>query len=215
MDDRAGDIQRQAIAASTWSDALDACGIAGALAGLAWRSGTPPMAGRAVTVREAVGPLGSVPRSAFDVAGILGAAGPGQILVVSMDGAEVSTCGGLAARAAAARGIEGVLIDGGCRDLAEIRATGLKVASRHVTPLSGKGRARVVSLNEPVPCGGLTISTGDYVVADETGAVVVPAARFEEVLKTAADLHRRDEAFQRAIDSGESFGQIARALDHL
>lgn len=203
------------IPASTWSDALDHFRIAGVISGLVWRSGTPPLAGRAVTVREEVGPLGSVPVSAFDVGAILDAGHAGDVLVIDMGGAEVSTCGGLAAHAAVSRRVAGMLIDGGCRDLADIRATGLKLAACHVTPTSGKERARLISINEPITCGGAAVSPGDYIIADETGAVVIPAARFDEIADVALDFQRRDHAFERALGDGKPFGEITAALRHL
>ena len=67
-----------------------------------------------------------------------------------MGGAPVSTFGGLAAQKAVARGARGAVLDGACRDLAELIASGLWVASRHVTPRSGKMRVRVEGVNVPV-----------------------------------------------------------------
>ena len=72
------------------------------------------------------------------------------------------------------RGAAAVVIDGGCRDIDEIRATKLWLASRFVTPLSGKTRLRVESIGDPAHLGGLLVRAGDLVVGDETGIVIVP-----------------------------------------
>jgi regulator of RNase E activity RraA len=141
-------------------------------------------------------------------------AGPGDVLVVQMDGAAVSTFGGLAARAAAHRRIEGAIVDGGCRDLDEIRALDFRVCSRHVTPVSGKERVEIVAMDQPIVCGGIRIHPMDYIVADETGAIAIPAARFPEILAVARDLAARDEAFARALDDGQEFGGVAASLGH-
>lgn len=204
----------RAIPTSTWSDALDATGIAGVVDGLLWRSGGSRVSGRAMTVREDVAAFGTHPFEAFDVGGILDAAGADEILVVDMGGEAVSTFGGLAARAATRRGIAGVLIDGACRDVEEIRASGLALASRHMTPRSGKRRVRVAEIGGRVRCGGVDVSPGDIVVADETGAVVVPSAKVAEALGRAEDLAARDKTFAEKLDDGASFKRIAADLRH-
>ncbi|MHB8648071.1 MAG: RraA family protein [Thermomicrobiales bacterium] len=203
------------IATSTWSDALDQLGIEGVVAGITPRTGSERIAGCAVTVHEEVRPLGGYPVGEFAVGRIVQAAATGEVLVIDMGGAAVSTLGGLAAQAATVRGIAAVLIDGGCRDIEEIRATPLFVASRHVTPVSGKQRARVAGINETVRLGGINISPGDYVIADLTGIVVVPAGRVQEVLALAEHLERQDERFRAALDAGEAFAAIAARLRHL
>ena len=106
-------------------------------------------------------------------------------------------------------------MDGGCRDLDEIRATGLKVCSRHVTPISGRERVRIEAIGVPIACGGIPVSPGDFIAADETGVVVIPSARFDEALAIALELDLRDRAFVQALDAGETFGAAARSLGHL
>jgi 3-hexulose-6-phosphate synthase/6-phospho-3-hexuloisomerase len=132
-----------------------------------------------------------------------------------MGGAAVSTLGGLAAQAALARGAAGVLIDGGCRDIEEIRAGALWLASRHITPVSGKRRVRLTAIDAHVQLGGVAVSPGDYVIADLTGIVVVPAARIADVLALAEHLEHQDGRFRAALDAGRAFGEIAAALRHL
>jgi len=202
----------QSIPVSTWSDALDSLRIAGIVSGLHHVTGDGMFAGRTITVREDVAALGEYSPEAFNVPDILQAIGEGAVLVIDAGGAEVSSFGGLAARAAARRGVAGVLVDGGCRDLDEIRVLGVRVCSRHVTPVSGKGRLRVAAINGTVRCGGVTVRAGDFVVADRTGVAVIPADRFEEVARIARDLDARDRTFARAIDEGREFGSIAASL---
>ena len=205
----------QRIATSTWSDALDQLGIQGVVEGITPRTGADRIAGRAITIREEVQPLGAFPVEEFAVGRILQAATTGEVLVIDMGGAAVSTMGGLAAQAAAARGIAGVLIDGGCRDLEEIRTTALWVASRHVTPVSGKGRVRVTAINEPVYLGGIGVSQGDYIIADLTGIVVIAASRLRDALEIAEHLESQDGRFREAITAGRAFAEIAATLRHL
>lgn len=204
----------QSIPVSTWSDALDRLRISGIVTGLQRVTGESSFAGRAVTVLEEAAELG-IPPEAFDVPRILGAIAPGSVLVIAAGGAQVSSFGGLAARAAARRGVAGVLVDAACRDVDEISAVGVSLWSRHVTPVSGKGRLRVLEINSTVACGGIAVSAGDIVVADRTGIAVIPADRFEEVSGLARDIDARDRGFARALDEGGEFGAIAASLRHL
>lgn len=203
------------IPTATWSDALDSLGIEGVMDGLAMRSGGERVAGTAVTVQEEVAPFGSYTLDRFDVGGIIEATPAGSVPVVTLKGEAVSTFGGLSARAAVRRGIPGIVIDGGCRDIEEIRALGLYVASRHVTPRSGKLRIDVVAIGVDVTCGGVRVRAGDCVIADETGVVAVPIERLSETLAAAERLQGNDRAFELELSAGSEFGAIAEKLGHL
>ena len=161
---------------STWSDALDSLGIAGVVQGIPRRSGEGLMVGFAATARHTCGPLGGFDRADFGAGKFVAATGRGRVLMVDMGGVAISTFGGLAALAAKGRQATGVVIDGGCRDVYEIRGTGLWLASRWVTPVTGKTRLKLQALGEPVTIGGVTVHEGDLVVGDDTGIVVVPHA---------------------------------------
>jgi regulator of RNase E activity RraA len=203
------------IATATWSDALDSLRIHGVMDGIEMRSGDRRIAGPAMTVEERVAPLGSYELSQFDVGGIIRATPPGFVTVISMNGETVSTFGGLAAKAVAASQIAGVVIDGGCRDLAEIEATGIYLASRHVTPRSGKNRVRVIGFGQPVRCGGVDVHSGDYVVADETGVIVIPREQLEETIRVAEGLSANDRKFEVELAAGRAFGDVAARLHHV
>jgi regulator of RNase E activity RraA len=187
----------------------------GAVVGLTVRNGSERIAGRAITVREEAGPLGAYPVEDLAVGRIIEAITPGCVLVVDMGEAAVSTLGGLATHAALARGVAAVLIDGGCRDIEEIGTTALWLASRHVTPVSGKQRVRVTGINVPVRLGSIAVSPGDYVIADLTGIVVVPASQIAETLALAEHLEHQDRRFRAALDEGRAFAEIAATLRHL
>ena len=200
---------------STWSDALDSLGIAGAMQGITRRSGDGPMVGFAVTARHAWGPLGGFDRADFAVGKLVAATGPGRVLVVDMGGAAISTFGGLAASAAKAREAAGVIIDGGCRDVDEIRGTGLWLASRWVTPVTGKTRLKLEALGGQVTGGGITVNEGDLVVGDDTGIVVVPRADIARALEKAERILEIDRAVERGIREGKTFADAAAAADYI
>jgi regulator of RNase E activity RraA len=204
-----------AVGASTWSDTLDRMAAGNSvLDGLSQRSGSGRIAGPALTVKLAVGELNEYPLAEFAVGKFLDVIEPGAVVVIDMGGACVSTFGGLAAQKAIARGARGVVVDGACRDVAELIASGLWVASRHVTPRSGKMRVRVEGVNVPVTAGGVQIDPGDCIIADETGIVRVRAVQLPEVLERAEELESRDRAFAQSLSAGETFSSLAARLHH-
>ena len=204
-----------AIGVSSWSDALDELAIDGVLQGITQRSGSGRMCGFAVTARQLSGRLGDFEKSDFAVGPLVAATGPGKVLMVDVGGAPISTLGGLASLAASKQGASGVVIDGACRDIDEIRATKLWLASRWVVPTTGKRRLKLQPLGGTVSVGGILVSQGDLVVGDDTGIVVVPRARLLEVLEQAERIVAIDERVEERIRAGESFGSAAAAAGYL
>lgn len=204
-----------AIGTSTWADAMDALGIAGVVQGIARRSGQGRIAGFAVTARHVWGGLGDFDRADFAVGRLVAATGPGRVLMVDAGGTCISTFGGIASLAASRRQATAVVIDGACRDVDEIQATGLWLASRHVTPLTGKTRLRLQAMGEPVTIGRLRVAEGDLVVGDDTGLVVVPRERLEAVLAAAQEALAVDERVEQGIRDGLSFADAAAAANYI
>ena len=77
------------------------------------------------------------------------------------------------------------MIDGGCRDVRLIETLGFPVFARFVTPEDSTWRWEVTATREPITIGTVRIDPGDWVVGDEDGVVVVPAAGAEDVLAAA------------------------------
>lgn len=204
-----------AIAVSSWSDALDELKIEGVLQGITQRSGSGRVCGFAVTARQRPGRLGEYEKSDFAVGRLVAAAGPGKVLMIDVGGAPISTFGGLASLAASRQGAGGVMIDGACRDVDEIRATGLWLASRWVAPTTGKRRLKLQPLGETVMMGGISVSQGDLVIGDDTGIVVVPRARLSEALEQAEQIVAVDARVEERIRAGESFGAAAAAAGYI
>ena len=204
-----------AIGTSTWADAMDTLGIAGVVQGITRRGGQGRIAGFAATARHVWGGLGDFDRADFAVGRLVAATGPGRVLMVDAGGTCISTFGGIASLAASRRQATAVVIDGACRDVDEIQATGLWLASRHVTPLTGKTRLRLQAMGEPVTIGGVLVAEGDLVVGDDTGLVVVPRARLEEVLAAAREALEVDERVERGIRNGLSFAEAAAAANYI
>jgi 4-hydroxy-4-methyl-2-oxoglutarate aldolase len=109
---------------------------------------------------------------------------PGSVIVVESGDVDFALAGGNVCAVAQRRGIAGFVLDGVIRDLAEVREMGFPVFARGVIPIPGS-KAGAHPLNVPVRCGGVRVSPGDVVVADEEGIVVTPGPRLAEVLREA------------------------------
>jgi 4-hydroxy-4-methyl-2-oxoglutarate aldolase len=89
--------------------------------------------------------------------------------------------GELLAVAAQQRGINGLVIDGGCRDTAALRQRGFPVWAAGVS-VHGTTKNDPGQVNTIVSVGGVTVHPGDYVIADDDGVVVIPPDQIEDVL---------------------------------
>ena len=195
-----------ALATPTIANALDDVAFEGVLSGLAQMVPGTRCIGRAVTVREITGRRGDFRSEDFKVGQVIDAAQPGDVLVIDNGGHRVSTFGGLATLAAKLRGVAGLVADGGVRDLEEMIEHEFPVFARHMTPLTGRSRLAVTSINEPVSCGGVRVRPGDVIVGDGSGVVCIPAEHAAEVAELAQGYARDDEAAAAELRKGLTFG---------
>lgn len=198
------------------SDALDKHGLPCAISGLRPLAAQRPTAGRAVTVllgvpAAAPAPSPGVPKRHLSTAAV-DASGPGDVIVVAHQGrTDCAGWGGLLSRAAVIRGIDGVVVDGVARDLAEAAAVGLPVYASGSTAVTARGRAAEVGWGEPVEFAGVPVAPGDLVLADAGGVVVIPTAHAEAVLATAERIAATEAAMAAALDAGRPVSEVMGA----
>jgi regulator of RNase E activity RraA len=204
------------LATSTLANALDDAGLHhNVIAAIKAVSPGMRFAGPAVTVREVAGDFGAYGSADFKVGAILDAAGPGDVIVVDLGGAACSTWGGMASLAATVKGVAGLLVDGGVRDLEEMIAFDFPVFARHLVPTTGRGRLKVEAIGEPVEVDGVAVAPGDIIVADGTGAVCLPRDVAGEIVTHAEALQRDDEAAVAEIQRGLGFSEAMKKFTRI
>lgn len=195
-----------ALATSTLANALDAVGLHdNIVAGVKAVAPGFRFTGPAVTVKEIAGGYGAFTSADFKVGAMIDAAGTGDAIVVDAGGANASTWGGMASHAAKLKGVAGLLVDGGVRDLEEMVEFDFPVFARHMVPTTGRTRLKVEAINVPVTVDGVSVSPGDIVVADGTGVAVLPSGRAEEIVDAAEKFARDDAAALEDLTAGLTF----------
>ncbi len=156
------------------------------------------IAGPAVTVLE--GPTDEFlpPQHALDV---IDESEAGSVIVIAIDGEEdVAVWGGLMTAGAMANGHEGAVLDGGIRDIAEIRRDfDFPIFARSASPGTSLGRFKTLAANVAVTIGGIEINPGDLIVGDFDGVVVVPHEHAAAVLEMAREIDQREAEQTRLI----------------
>ena len=141
---------------------------------------------------------------------------PGSVYVMQVeDGADIAGMGGLMGTAMFARGFAGAVIDGGVRDIPQLKRIGFPVYSTGPVPSTSVSHYRFGAANVPIACDGVTVAPNDIVVADQDGVVVVPQEHAAEILVLAQKLDNSEhsmypfiEKFRSIVEAVKQFGRI-------
>jgi regulator of RNase E activity RraA len=122
---------------------------------------------------------------------------PDEVLVIDAKRTPAGILGSSNTLGGRARGTVGFVIDGACRDSYECTIQGTPVFSTVRTPAHPMGRIRPVSDGEPIVCAGAPVRSGDLIVADDDGVMVVPQELAGEVVDRARRIQDVDRPDRR------------------
>ena len=145
---------------------------------------------------------------------LLSKAPAGHVVVCQPHNHEVALMGELSAQTLAARGVLGYVVDGGSRDTDLVLQQGFPVFCSFLTPSDIVRRWIPDAYGMPIEIGGVTIATGDYLLGDRDGVVIVPrgiaeevVAQTEQVVATETDMRR---ALVGGMDPVEAYHQFGK-----
>lgn len=162
------------------------------------------LAGRVFTMQGRPDPNCSVHESVVRWTEFLSIAPEGHVIVCQPQNHSLALMGELSAETLHLRGVRGYIVDGGCRDNAFIRKLDFPVFARFQTPRDIAGAWTMESFGTPIEIEGVRIRTGDFVLADIDGIVVVPEQQAELVIAEVEKVMNTENLVRTAILGGMS-----------
>ena len=160
------------------------------------------MVGRALTVSTIDGDWAK-PIEAIDKAE------KGQVIVVDVKGGKTAIWGELATWSAIIKELAGVVIDGTIRDFDDIVNMDFPIFSRYIAPNAGEPKG-FGEIGAEIICGNQTVKTGDWIIGDDSGVVVVPQEIAQEIANRALDVKEQENRIREEIKNGSSLGAVVK-----
>lgn len=181
------------------SDALDRLGIKGGCEGIRPAVEGVKMVGPALTVyRLPADPVN--PKKGGDY---LDYVKQGDVIVIDNGGRTYCTVwGDILTVAAIDLNLAGTVIDGFCRDVDKIRELRYPVFSLGIFMMTGKDRTQLEAINVPIAVRNVRVNPGDIVMGDDSGVVIIPRAKAEEVLKAAREIDEAENLIKANVKKG-------------
>lgn len=198
------------LSTTTVSDALDRLGVAGQCLGIKPLDHRFHLCGRAFTIRMI--PVGVESGTVGDY---IDDVPSGSVVVIDNAGrADMTVWGDILTLVAVKRGIGGTVIDGMCRDVGKSLELRYPLFSRGFSMRTGKDRVQLDAVNVVVSIGGARVSSGDLVLGDADGVVVVPRTREEEVIAQAKAIDEAESRIREAVEGGMRLDEARRAFKY-
>ena len=137
---------------------------------------------------------------------------PGDILCIDRLGDDKHAClGGGVAAAIVASGCSGVIIDGPCTDIPELKEYGLQVWCKGASPITTRIYDIGGSFNVPISIGGSVVNPGDLVIADFSGVLIMPENEAEIDIDWALGKQKIEPSTHKKLFDGEFIGDLSGA----
>ncbi len=195
------------------SDALDKVGVRGAVIGIRPIFGMPRVCGRAMTIKITAAGMAKS-KHHLGIEAIAAAAG-GDLIVIDNHGDVKNNCWGeILSCAAKKKGLSGVIIDGAARDVDECQEMDFPVFARAVVPITARGRIMQEDFNCLIRLGDVQVRSGDILVGDVNGVVVIPTEKVDEVVSEAEKIMAKEENMKKDILAGLDILEIDQKYNY-
>jgi 4-hydroxy-4-methyl-2-oxoglutarate aldolase len=134
--------------------------------------------------------------------GLLSKAPSGKILMCQPNDATIAHMGELSSETLVYKNVLGYIVDGGCRDSGFIQNLGFPVFCKYFTPVDVVGKWAAFAFEQPIVIGQVTIHSGDYVIADRDGVIIIPKNNIEEVVTKTEVVMGTENLVRKAILQG-------------
>ncbi len=130
-----------------------------------------------------------------------------QIIVIDADAGKTAVWGELASWSCQQKGIQGVVIDGAVRDVGDIREIDFPVFARYRASNAGEPKG-YGALNDDIVCGGRKVRTGDWIIGDDSGVMVVPKEEDVQIANRALDVMEKENRVRQEIKEGRTLSVV-------
>jgi 3-hexulose-6-phosphate synthase/6-phospho-3-hexuloisomerase len=158
--------------------------------------------GKALTVRTVDGDWAK-PIEAIDIAE------KNSVIIVDVNGGPTAIWGELATWSAKLKGLAGVVIDGTVRDFDDIVKIDFPIFCKNIAPNAGEPKG-FGEIGAEIICGGQIVRTGDWIIGDDSGVVVVPQENAQEIANRSIDIKETENRLREEIKNGGSLGSVLK-----
>ncbi|ANN93039.1 DlpA protein [Legionella pneumophila] len=136
------------------------------------------------------------------------------LLVIASCGTKLAVAGGMCVEVAKTKGFGGIITDGNCRDVSEIKATNLPFFARGQCAKSGS-KNKIGSIRKTINCGSVEVNPGELIFADEDGILVMNKEEAVNAINKAEEIKEKESIALSRIHEGARFDEICNLKEHM
>ena len=133
----------------------------------------------------------------------------GTVLVINASGGKTAIWGELATWSAQIKKLAGVVIDGAVRDIDDLKTMDLPIFTRYMVPNAGEPKG-FGDIGTEIICGNQYVQTGDWIVGDDSGVVVIPKDQAQTIANRALDVKEHENRIREEIKKGGSLASVLK-----